>query len=117
MKTRVLSNQGDRNGIEQAILGEGEGPPLLPQLLALLDEGRRNGNLVKVQCSGEKLYEVLVVEEDGDVVGRVDIVDRNDLLVIDVAEERDFLDGGGVEGLGAAARDLFPQTVRNPASA
>lgn len=103
----VLSNEGDSNGVEKAVLAKGEGLPLLPEVLALLDVCGGDVELVKVEGGGKLLGELLLVQKDGDVVGGVDVVDGDDLLVVDVAEEGDLLDGSGVEGLGATTSNLL----------
>jgi hypothetical protein len=49
------------------------------------------------------------------VVGAVDIVDSDNLLVFDIAEEGNLLDGGGVEGFLATTSNLSPsQHSLNP---
>lgn len=106
VKVGVLSDECDGDSVKQVILGEGEGSPLLPERLALLDKRGGDLNLVENQGIGEELDKVLVVEEDRNVVGRVDIVNSNDLLVIDITEQGDLLNGGGVEGLLATAGNL-----------
>jgi hypothetical protein len=102
----VLSNKGDSNGVEETVLAEGKGLPLLPEVLALLNVCGGGVELVEMEGGGKLLGELLLVQKDGNVVGGVNVVDGDDLLVVDVTEEGDLLDGSGVEGLGATTSNL-----------
>jgi len=105
----VLSDQCNGHRVVQAVLGESKSFPLLPEVLALPDVGCRDVELVKSHSGGEKLDQLLIIQENGHMVGRVDIVNRDYLLIINIAEERDFLDGRRVKRLWAAAGNLLSE--------
>lgn len=93
MKIGVFADKGDGHRVVQAVLGEGKSSPLFPEVFALLDVGGGNVNLFQGHSGGEKLDQLLVIQEDGNMVGRVDIVNSDNLLVVDVAEEGNLPNG------------------------
>ena len=106
MELSVFADESDGDVLEVALLGEGERAPFLPEKASLLGEFGADVKGGEVQRFGENAGEVLGFQEDGDVVGAVDIVDGDNLLVGDITEKRDLLNSRGVKGFLATAGNL-----------
>lgn len=109
----VLSDKRNCHCLVQAVLSESQGLPLLPQVGTLLDVRLGDVDLVQRHSRSQKLDKLLVVQKDRHVVSGVDVVDRDNLLVVDIAKEGNLLDGSRVKGLRAAAGNLFSKRQRS----
>lgn len=117
MKIGVLADKGNGDGLETAVLGKGEGPPFLPSSGAALAVLGGNIDLVEGEVFGKDADKSLGLKENGNVVGGVDVVDGDNLLLSDIAEESNLFGSRGVQRLSATASNLFhpiPSVLRSP---
>lgn len=102
---RVLPDKGDLDRGE--VLGHVDN--LLPQLkegVTLSDPLGGDLELVELQALPQKLEKPLLLEEEGDLVHGLHVVDADHLLEIDLAARGDLADGGVVQQRVAAASNL-----------
>lgn len=113
LKSCVLANKDDVNVVEEAVRAGAHVAPARHELLAVLLERRRNGDRAKVQTLLEEVDQALLAEEERDVVGGRHVVDTKDLLGRNVAEHRNLLHRGGLEGkLTTASKLGVSQSLR-----
>lgn len=67
--------------------------PVLPNSLSIIHKVRVLGDSVNFKDAAECVKESLAFKEDGDLVGRCDIVDSNNLIPLNLARIGDLLNG------------------------
>lgn len=107
-KVGVFADEGDGDFfvLEETFLACRESFPVVPDGLALDYERGFDGVGVEAEEGGELWEEGLLFEKEGDMVGRFDIVNGDDLGGLDLAEHGDFGGGGFYEGFLTSAGNL-----------
>ena len=106
----ILAHKGDGHG---RIVAADDGIlPQTPHLNTLLYAGLIARDLIEVKGRRQHGDEVLSVEEDWHLVDAGHVVDDHDLPLLDLAVQGDLGDGGGLEGLVAAAGEEIGDDAR-----
>ncbi len=107
----VLADQSDVDFLGGVVDAVGQLGPLMPCALAAVDEVLGLWNSVELEDLGEGGDETLVLEEDWDVVGRLDVVDSDDLLRLNLTEHGNLVGGGLLEwDVASAGNQIWTQT-------
>lgn len=93
METSVFSNQGNRHCPKDLLLASSKPMPVLPNGLSVVHKLRVLGDSVDFEDAAECVEEPLAFKEDGDLVGRRDVVDSNNLVPLNLARIGDLLNG------------------------
>lgn len=91
----VLSNQNNRDRVEQPFLTQSKGLPSVHQVIADLLHLTGHGELVQVESFPKVVEKTLVFEEQRNVVGRRDVVYTHYLSRADMTEHGDLFHCSG----------------------
>lgn len=92
MEVGVFADQDDGNSIEKSVLLGGKVLPFGPSTLSSFHQALCLGDVVQHEDIPDGLDQTLLLEEEGNVVCRRNVVDGNDLLGFDLAEHGDLID-------------------------
>ncbi|KAH3665955.1 hypothetical protein OGAPHI_004144 [Ogataea philodendri] len=87
----VLSNDCNRDFLERSIVLGGKFNPILVKFLTLFDHIKRNVHLSKLQSLAQVLNHFLFFQKQWNVVGRVDVMNCQNLLSSNMAEHSNLL--------------------------
>lgn len=91
MKVGVFADQDDGNSIEESVLLGGEVLPFGPCSLSSVHQALCLRDVVQHEDIADGLDQTLLLEEEGNVVCRGNVVDSNDLLGLNLAEHGDLI--------------------------
>lgn len=114
MEVGVFANKDNRNGVEESILLRREVLPFRPCTLSSVYQTLCFGDIVQLEDISDSLDQTLLLEEEGNVVCRGNIVNSNDLFRFDLAEHSNLIDRSLLQWDITSASNLLKSALSPP---
>lgn len=95
-------------------MGESKLSPFVPDIPALVYQGRRDFKGLEFEGVMKKVKEALLFEEEGNMISGVTVMHGENLFDFNIAEKSNLVRGGFLKWLLTAAGNLYKEAVKSP---